>query len=84
MKPIIKKIVAWLSLVVVVLYVITGYGITKAETMAKISFGLLTRDVSKAIHFNLLIPLIILVLAHLVLALDLINKFKREKELNNL
>lgn len=76
---VIKKIVAYLSLLIIVLYVVTGYGITK-----NISLGFLTKPLSYNIHTNLIIPLIIFLLAHLFFALNLQKKFKREKTLNKL
>ena len=80
----IKIIVAYLSLLIIVLYVITGYGITQDETITKLTYGILTKSVSFKIHTHLLIPLVIFLLLHLILALDLLSKFKREKTLNSL
>ena len=72
-----KKVIAYASLVVIVLYVITGFGITKSETVMKLTFGILTKSVAFQIHNNLLIPLILLLIAHLALAC---NWFKSSDE----
>jgi hypothetical protein len=82
MNPKIKRTVAYLSLAVVILYIITGYGITKYQTVEKLTFGTLTKALSFKIHEKLIYPLIILLLAHIVLALNLIERFNRQEENN--
>ena len=71
-----RKVIAYAALVVIVLYVITGFGITKNETMLKLTFGILTKSVAFQIHNNLLIPLILLLVAHLALAENWFNKIE--------
>jgi thiosulfate reductase cytochrome b subunit len=80
METIIKKTIAYLSLVIIALYLITGYGMTKSETIGKLTFGLLDRSLSHTIHFNLVIPLIILLLAHIFLACGWLRFFKKHEE----
>jgi cytochrome b subunit of formate dehydrogenase len=65
-KPI-KKVISWLLLIVIMLYLITGLGITQFRTMENLTFGLLTKNLSFQIHNNLLIPLIVLLLLHICL-----------------
>lgn len=52
-------------LVLVILYPLTGYGITENRIMRTITFGLLTPPVSFEIHQNLIIPFIIFLLLHI-------------------
>lgn len=72
-----KKIIAYLSLLVILLYVITGYGITKSATIEKMSFGLLDKSTSFKVHKNLIVPLVVLLLAHLILACGWFNFLRR-------
>ncbi|UCH50932.1 MAG: DUF4405 domain-containing protein [Chloroflexota bacterium] len=60
-----KRIVQWLLLAVVILYVITGFGITEYRTVEHLTFGLLSKPLSFNIHNNLIIPFIILVGLHI-------------------
>lgn len=69
-----KQIISWLLLIIIVAYIITGLGMTQYQIMEKITFGLLTKNLSFKIHSNLLYPLIILV------ALHIYPIFRRKKE----
>lgn len=80
MEVIIKKTIAWLSLLVIVLYIITGFGMTKTETVTKLTFGLLDRSLSHTIHVSMEIPLVILLLAHIFFACGGMRFFKRHEE----
>ena len=62
---IIKRIVQWLLFIVVALYVITGLGMTKFQIIEPLTFGLLGKALSFKIHSNLLIPLLVLLVAHI-------------------
>ncbi len=62
-----KQIVQWLLLAGVVLYVLTGLGMTQFGVFEPVTIGLLVRRICVAIHNNLLIPFIILLLLHLSL-----------------
>jgi len=63
----IKKLILWLLLLVIVLYLITGLGITEFRTIENLTFGLLTKNLSFKIHNNLLIPFSILLILHICL-----------------
>jgi len=60
-----RRFAAYLFLLTIILYVITGYGITRYQTVEKLSFGLLTKALSFKIHQWLIIPLVLLVVIHL-------------------
>jgi cytochrome b subunit of formate dehydrogenase len=64
---IVKKAIPWLLLVVLALYIITGYGITQFRTVETITFGLLTKNLSFTIHNALTIPFLVLLVVHIVL-----------------
>ena len=64
-----KKIIHLLLLVLVIVYIVTGFGITEFRTVETLTFGLLTKPLSFKIHNNLWIPFIILLCLHVFLAL---------------
>jgi thiosulfate reductase cytochrome b subunit len=70
----VKKIIPWLLLAVLALYIVTGLGITEYRTIEAITFGLLTKNLSFRIHNDLLIPFLVLLVAHIVLRYALRKK----------
>jgi cytochrome b subunit of formate dehydrogenase len=60
-----RQIVHWLLLAVLVLYLITGFGITEYRVVEQVTFGLLTKPLAFMIHDNLLIPFVILMILHI-------------------
>ena len=60
-----KRVVQWLLLVMVILYIITGFGITEYRTVELLTFGLLTKALSFKIHNNLIIPFVVLLGLHI-------------------
>ena len=64
---VLKKVIPWLLLAVLVLYILTGFGITQFRTVEAITFGLLTKNLSFRIHNALTIPFAVLLVVHIVL-----------------
>jgi len=62
----IKQVIGWSLLVLMVLFIITGFGITQFRTVEKITFGLLGKALSFKVHLKLWIPLIILLSLHII------------------
>jgi dolichol kinase len=60
-----RQIVHWLLLAVLVLYLITGFGITQYRVVEHLTLGLLTKPLAFKVHDNLLIPFIILMILHI-------------------
>ena len=60
-----KQAVHWSLLAVLVLYVLTGFGITAYHTVHFITFGLLSKELAFKIHDNLIIPFIVLIGLHI-------------------
>jgi len=60
-----RGIVRWSLLALVVLYFITGFGITEFRTVETLTFGLLTKNLSFQLHNNLWIPFAILLILHI-------------------
>lgn len=61
------KIVRWLLLTVVLLYLASGLGITEFRTVEPLTFGLLTKAVGFRLHDALLVPFIALLALHVTL-----------------
>jgi cytochrome b subunit of formate dehydrogenase len=60
-----KQVVHWLLLAVLVLYVVTGFGITAYRTVELLTFGLLSKALAFKIHDDLIIPFMILMGLHI-------------------
>ena len=73
-KEAIRKTAAYLSFAVVVLYIVTGYGITQYRVVEKLSFGLLNKAVSFKLHSYLIIPLLVFLGLHLFFSCSLFKK----------
>ena len=63
---VIRKTIRWLLLVAVILYALTGFGITEFRTVETLTFGLLTKNLAFRIHEILWIPFAILLAAHVL------------------
>ena len=59
-----RQVVHWLLLAVIVLYLLTGFGITQYRVIEQVTFGLLSKPLAFKIHDNLLIPFIVLLGLH--------------------
>jgi len=63
----VKKIIPWLLLAILALYIVTGLGITQYRTIEAITFGLLTKNLSFRTHEVLLYPFLALLVLHILL-----------------
>ena len=70
-----RRIIQWLLTVVVIVYLLTGFGITQYRIVEPLTFGLLTKNLAHRIHINLEIPFIILAVLHIWL-LPLLKRLK--------
>ena len=64
-RSLLLKTSHWLLLVVVILYIVSGFGISHFRVVETITFGLLTKNLSFRIHDVLWIPFIVLLLVHI-------------------
>jgi hypothetical protein len=71
---IIKTLTHVLLTVVIILFIISGFGITNYQIIQQITAGMLSKPTAFQIHSNLIIPLIVLLVAHLFLTLS--KKFR--------
>ena len=63
----IKRITHWLLLVVTILFLITGFGISEFRVVETITLGWLTKSWALRLHDNLWIPFVVLLVLHLCL-----------------
>lgn len=61
-----KMMVRWLLFITVLLYILSGYGISEPKTVESLTFGLITKSVAFSIHDNLIIPFTLLMLLHIL------------------
>jgi cytochrome b subunit of formate dehydrogenase len=73
----IRKIVQWLLLVVTVLFLITGFGISEFRVVETITFGWLSKNWAFRLHDNLWIPFIVLLVLHVLLPFVFKRKVKK-------
>jgi len=72
-----RRILHWLLALVMVIFLITGFGITEFRLVETLTLGLLTKGMSERIHLLLWIPFIILFALHVYLTLTPTRKTKR-------
>jgi thiosulfate reductase cytochrome b subunit len=72
-----KKIVHWLLTLVIALYILTGFGITRFRIVEPLTLGLLTKVWAFKIHIWLTIPLIVLLALHIYLTT--VRRSKKQK-----
>ncbi len=73
-----KRIIAWLLTALVIIYLVTGFGITEYRIVEPLTLGLLSKSLAQKIHLNIEIPFIILLILHIWL-LPLLRHFKLKK-----
>ena len=69
-----RKVVGWLLLVLALLLVITGLGITDYRTVEAATFGLLPKALAFQLHTLLWIPFLIVLAGHIILTCRLKSK----------
>jgi cytochrome b subunit of formate dehydrogenase len=73
----VKRTTHWLLLVVTVLFLITGFGISEFRVVETITLGWLTKSWALRLHDNLWIPFVVLLILHVCLPLVLKSKPKK-------
>ena len=64
-ERLIRKITHWLLLVVILLYLVSGFGITEFRVVETLTLGLLTKSLAFKMHDVLWVPLLILLVLHM-------------------
>ena len=63
------NVTAWLSAAVLFLYIVSGYGLTRPESIVRLTGGIMTPGLAYAIHNNLYLPLLVVFVFHTVMGL---------------
>ena len=66
-KRLVKKIIQWGLLIIIVIFIITGFGISRFQIIGPLTFGLLNKPLSYQIHSYLVLPLVIFLYLHVFL-----------------
>jgi type IV secretory pathway TrbL component len=61
-----RMLVRWLLFVGVLLYILSGYGISESRAVESLTLGLITKQVAFSIHDNLIIPFALLMFLHIL------------------
>lgn len=72
-----KRVIHWLLTIVIIIYLVTGFGITESRTVEALTLGLLSKNLAFKIHDSLEIPFIILLILHI--GLPFIPRWKTEE-----
>jgi uncharacterized membrane protein len=63
------RVFGWLAIVLLSLTLLTGYGITDYRVVTPLTFGVLNKAVAQRLHPFTEVPLVLLLLAHIGIAL---------------
>lgn len=64
-----NRILIWLTFVLLVFYVVCGFGIINSSSVSTLTGGVLNRDRSAYFHTTLTAPVLILLLIHMMIGL---------------
>ncbi|MFC1972172.1 hypothetical protein ACFLVE_02035 [Chloroflexota bacterium] len=70
----IKRVIRWSLITAILLYVVSGFGITEFRVVETLTFGLLTKQLAFKLHDYIFIPFAILLAMHILLALAFRNR----------
>jgi thiosulfate reductase cytochrome b subunit len=62
-----NHLLAWFTLMLFVLFILTGYGITNPKMVNELTGGILTRGVSLNLHMMIAFPVLALLTVHIVI-----------------
>jgi hypothetical protein len=61
-----RQVIQYTLLLVLALYLISGFGITEFRIVEFLSFGVFSKNIAFILHNSLLIPMLILLILHIV------------------
>ena len=73
------KLVHWLLLVLTVILVVSGLGITQYQVVSSLTFGLLSKALAFKLHLALWIPFVVVFVAHVLLTTRLFRRRRTAK-----
>jgi Ni,Fe-hydrogenase I cytochrome b subunit len=62
-----NHVLAWLTLILFVVFTVTGYGITNPEMVSELTGGILKRGISLNVHMMIAFPVLALLTVHIVI-----------------
>jgi cytochrome b561 len=68
-RKLIKRIIHWTMVAYIVVYVVSGFGITNFQTMESLTLGLMGKATAMQLHNNMELPFLVLILAHVYVSL---------------
>jgi hypothetical protein len=74
---IIKTLTHVLLTIVIIIFIVTGFGISNYQIIESLTGGTLSKLTSFQIHSNLIIPLTVLLIVHIAFTIG--KKLKKEK-----
>jgi len=63
------NVAAWLSVAVLFLYIVSGYGLTRPESTVRLTAGIMSPELAYTIHNHLYIPLLVVFVFHTIMGL---------------
>lgn len=79
----VHKVIHWGLFAGIILYLVSGLGITQSHIIEPLTFGLFTKSFSFKMHSWLLWPFLILLVLHIVITMSKEYKIKRAKSNGN-
>ena len=73
------KLIHWVLLISIIVYIITGFGITEHKFIEAITFGIISKPIAFQLHIFLIYPFIILLILHISLTINKKCNWKRKK-----
>lgn len=75
----VRAAIRYVLLMLTVVYLLSGLGITQWQIIEPLTFGLLTRNLASRIHDFLLVPFVVLLLVHILFrpAIRVYSHFKK-------
>ncbi len=80
-QQLVRRSIQWILTALVIIYLITGFGVTEYRIVEPLTFGLLTKGLAQKIHMNIEIPFIVFLVLHIWL-LPLLKHFRSQKLVN--
>jgi len=77
----VRAVIRYLLLVLILLYLISGLGITQYQIIEPLTLGLLTKNMAFKLHDFLLVPFVVMLLAHVLFgpAMRVYSRFKKRQ-----
>lgn len=68
-RKIIKKMLHWIMVAYILIYMVTGFGITNFQTVEPLTLGVMGKATAMQLHNNMEIPFLALIAVHVYVSL---------------